>query len=96
VVNQREVEQPSTRNAVVMVGSAALPNPMDGLARHPWISLRERGSDQWERWEVMCCADDGGVMGTVQRSNVGPLSDHGAGGGDVRIHAQPPNCPSTV
>ncbi len=87
VVNQRAVEQPKTSSAAVLVGTAALPNPMDGLARHPWISLRDGESHQWERWEVMCCPDDGGEMGTVRRSNVGPLVDYGAGGGDVRIHA---------
>ncbi len=55
VVNQRPVEVPSTSDAIVLVGSAALPIPIDGLARHPWISLRERGGQRWERWEVMCC-----------------------------------------
>ena len=86
VVNQRAVERPNTREAVVLVGSAALPEPIDGLARHPWISLREAESRSWERWEVMCCPE-GRAGGTVRRSNVDPLSDHGAGGGDVRIHA---------
>jgi hypothetical protein len=71
---------------VVLVGSAGLPEPIDGLARHPWISLREKQSDRWERWEVMCCPE-GRALGSVRRSNVDPLSDHGAGGGDVRIHA---------
>lgn len=43
VVNQRPVERPAKDAAVVLVGSAALPNPVDGLARHPWIALRGKG-----------------------------------------------------
>lgn len=86
VVNQRPVERPAGDDAVVLVGSAALPNPVDGLARHPWIAMRPRGSREWERWEVMCCPD-GSELGTVNKSAIDALSDHGAGGGDVRIHA---------
>jgi hypothetical protein len=85
VVNQRPVERPVNVEAVVLVGSAALPNPIDGLARHPWIALRGKGSGSWERWEVMCCPD-GSALGTVNKSSVDALSDHGAGGGDVRVH----------
>jgi hypothetical protein len=33
----------------------------------------------------MCCPD-GSPMSTVRRSSISPLSDHGGGGGDVRIH----------
>jgi hypothetical protein len=86
VVNQRPVERPAADDAVVMVGSAALPNPIDGLARHPWIALRGKGSAAWERWEVMCCPD-GSALGTVSKSSIDALSDHGANGGDVRVHA---------
>jgi hypothetical protein len=85
VVNQRPVEQPRTDQAVVLVGSAALPEPIDGLARHPWVALREPGASHWERWEVMCCDRDT-PLGTVRRTNIDPLSDHGGGGGDVRVH----------
>ena len=84
VVNQRAVEEPRGSGPVVLVGSAALPEPIDGLARHPWISLREAGGD-WERWEVMCCPGSA-LSGTVRKSSIEPLSDHGGGGGDVRIH----------
>jgi hypothetical protein len=72
--------------AVVIVGSAALPRPMGGIARHPWVSLREAGADAWERWEVMCCPNSSDHS-TVRRTSIEPTLDHGGGGGDVRYHA---------
>jgi hypothetical protein len=85
VIGKRPVELPDTEDAVVLVGSAALPPPMDGIARHPWVALREAGSAQWERWEVLCCPDSS-PLSTVSRSTISPLSDYGGGGGDVRLH----------
>lgn len=85
VIGERKVAIPETQEAVVLVGSAALVQPMDGIARHPWIALREAGASQWERWEVMCCPNSS-PMSTVRRSSISPLSDHGGGGGDVRFH----------
>lgn len=85
VLGQRPVQEPGAGDATVLVGSAALPEPIDGLARHPWIALRDERAQQWERWEVMCCARDT-PLGTVRRTSTSPLSDYGAGGGDVRIH----------
>ncbi len=85
VVAPQPLAVPKGDQAALIVGSAALPHPMGALARHPWIAVRASGERDWERWEVMCCAD-GGPLGTVERSHVDPLSDHGAGGGDVRIH----------
>ncbi len=85
VIGQRKVEIPTTDKAVVLVGSAALGVPMDGIARHPWVALREAGGKKWERWEVLCCPNSS-PMSTVRRSSISPLSDHGGGGGDVRFH----------
>lgn len=85
VVLQRPLEVPAGDGPAVLVGSASLPAPLNDLARHPWVALRDRGA--WERWEVMCCPGDAPAgLGTVERSNVGPLEDYGAGGGDVRVH----------
>jgi hypothetical protein len=67
-----------------MVGSAALGSVMRGIARHPWVAVRGAG-EPWQRWEVMCCPD-GDELGTVESSDISPLSDYGAGGGDVRVH----------
>lgn len=86
VLGAREVETPAGDDAVVIVGSAALPRPMGGIARHPWVALREAGAERWERWEVMCCPDSS-PFSTVKRTSVGPTSDRGGGGGDVRFHA---------
>jgi len=85
VIGARKVEIPKTDKAVVIVGSAALGNPMDGIARHPWVALREAGQSKWERWEVMCCANSS-PMSTVRKSSILPTSDHGGGGGGVRFH----------
>ena len=85
VVNQRTVAVPETDEAVVIVGSAALGQPMDGIARHPWVALREAGGTRWERWEVMCCPNSS-PLSTVNKSSIEPTSDYGGGGGDVRFH----------
>jgi len=85
VVARRPAVVPPAGEPAALVGSAALVHPMNDLARHPWVALRDRDGG-WERWEVMCCPDNGGEMGTVRRSSIDPLDDHGGGGGDVRIH----------
>lgn len=86
VIGQGRAVAPDTEDAVVIVGSAALGQPLDGIARHPWVSLRDAGSSEWERWEVMCCPDRS-RFSTVKRSRRPPESDYGGGGGDVRFHA---------
>jgi hypothetical protein len=85
VIVQRPVEVPPGDGPAVLVGSDALSPPINDLARHPWVALREKGA--WERWEVMCCPSEPPLpMGTVEKSGIGPLVDHGGGGGDVRVH----------
>jgi hypothetical protein len=84
-VAPRAVKRPGGDDAAVVVGSASLHAPMDGIARHPWVALRPAGGREWERWEVMCCPD-GDDLGTVERTNIDPLSDHGGGGGNVILH----------
>lgn len=85
VVWQRPVAEPPGSGPAVLVGSASLPFPIDDVARHPWVALREEG--RWERWEVMCCPPDPPRgMGTVQRNRNAPLADFGGSGGDVRVH----------
>ena len=86
VVGARDVREPDGTTPVVIVGSAALPAPLGGIARHPWVAMRSAGSTSWERWEVMCCPD-GSEFSTVKRTSIGPTSDHGGSGGDVRFHA---------
>ncbi len=85
VIGQRSLKLPTTHDALVVVGSAALPAPINRLARHPWVALRDEGKHKWERWEVMCCPGRRG-RSTVRRSIRSPLSDYGGGGGDVRLH----------
>ena len=85
VVAQRPTEVPDTTEAVVVVGSAALGEPLNGIARHPFVALRDAGATEWERWEVMCCPN-GSRLSTVRRAWTDPTSDRGGGGGDVRFH----------
>jgi len=85
VVARRPAVVPREGEPAALVGSAALMHPLNDLARHPWVALRDRDG-HWERWEVMCCPEDGGEMGTVRHSSIDPLDDHGGGGGDVRVH----------
>jgi len=86
VIGARDVHVPKNdAKSYVIVGSGALPDAMNKIARHPWISLKRPG-ESWERWEVMCCSKSP-PLGTVRRHGVLPDSDHGAGGGDVRYHA---------
>lgn len=85
VADQRPVKVPRGDTAAVIVGSAALPPPINGVARHPWVALRDAGQHEWERWEVMCCPGSR-PLGTVRRSIRSPLSDYGGAGGDVRLH----------
>ena len=85
VIGKRSLTLPSNEQATVVVGSSALSEPLDGIARHPWIGLREAGGEEWERWEVMCCPDSS-PHSTVKQSNLSPLSDYGGGGRDVRLH----------
>lgn len=78
----RPVELPAPdAGATLIVASAALGEPLDDVARHPWVAFREDGARRWMRYEVMCCAPD-----TVRGRPHDPLSDYGAGGGDVQIH----------
>lgn len=86
VIGARTVREPGGTDPVVIVGSAALPEPIHDIARHPWVALRPGGSTKWERWEVMCCPDHS-KFSTVKRSSIRPTSDHGGTGGDVRFHA---------
>ena len=83
---ERTVAVPEGDEPVVLVGSAALPAPIDEIARHPWVALRDDGG-AWERWEVMCCPNSSEMSTVRRRPGADPLSDYGGGGGDVEVHA---------
>lgn len=86
VVGAHPVEVPrSQETSYVIVGSAALGDAMNKIARHPWVALKQPGQS-WERWEVMCCSKHP-PLGTVRKHQESPDSDYGGGGGDVRYHA---------
>ncbi len=86
VVQRQPAKVPEGDGPAVLVGSAALGGPLVGVARHPWVALRDGGQTSWERWEVMCCPSESRPLGTVRRQPMSPLSDYGGGGGDVRFH----------
>jgi hypothetical protein len=75
VIGARDVEVPGGDDAVVMMLTCAMPEPITHIARHGWLATRKAGDTDWRRFEV------GGGGGD-------PLADHGCGGGgDVRLHA---------
>lgn len=82
------VRVPDGDGPAVIVGSAALGGGLEGVARHPWIALRDDGATAWERWEVMCCPHDevGPSLDTVHQHQMSPVEDYGGGGGRVRFH----------
>lgn len=86
VMVKQPADIPGDPGPAVLVGSASLGQPINDVARHPWVAVRDEVS--WDRWEVMCCpSDPPRGLGTVKhRRDVDPLSDYGGGGGDVRVH----------
>ena len=85
VVAQQPVETPDGNEAAVIVASAALGEPVSGVARHPWIAFREDGRRSWQRYEV-ARASPVPPYGIIERNEMSPLTDYAAGGGDTRIH----------
>jgi hypothetical protein len=54
----RKLEAPKGDDAVVMVLSTRLGGPLRKIARHAYLDVRKKGSQDWERWE--CCPPHGG------------------------------------
>ena len=52
VIFPRSLEAPPGDETTVMLFSGGLGHPMDGIARHPWFAVREKGETQWEIFEV--------------------------------------------
>ncbi|MCA9632704.1 MAG: DUF3750 domain-containing protein [Myxococcales bacterium] len=84
VAGQRPVEVPQDADAHVLLLSAALPEPVSAVARHPWLAYRALGGD-WERYEV-ASSRPVPPLGVVRWHRMDPLEDYAAGGGDVRLH----------
>jgi len=75
VIGEREVAVPDGDDAVVLLLTCALSQPMSEIARHGWLAGRKAGESTWQRFEIGGGGSD-------------PLADSGCGGGgDVRLHA---------
>lgn len=71
VIGKHEVKVPKGNDAVILLASVTMPEPIDTIARHAWFAVREEGSENWRKIEY-------GGFGP------GPLkTDHG----DVDVHA---------
>lgn len=51
VVNPRPLDVPRTREAIILLVSTEMPTPIDVIARHAWLVVREKGNSQFERIE---------------------------------------------
>jgi len=52
IVNPRPLEVPRTRGAMVLLVSTEMPTPIDVIARHAWLVVREKGRSEFERIEL--------------------------------------------
>jgi hypothetical protein len=75
VVGARPLAVPEDDEPAVAVLSDALPEAMGGVGRHSWIAVRQRGSREWRRYEV---------LGNAGRYYGDPFE--GDDGDDVRLH----------
>jgi hypothetical protein len=51
VVNERLLEVPETREAVLLLVSTEMPAPIDSISRHAWFAMRRRGESHFSRVE---------------------------------------------
>jgi len=49
---KQSLEAPPNDETTVMLFTGGLGHPMDGIARHPWFAVREKGATEWEIYEV--------------------------------------------
>lgn len=52
VVLPRSIEAPPNDETTVMLFTGGLGHPMNGIARHPWFAVRDKGKTEWEVYEV--------------------------------------------
>ena len=61
IVARQPFTMPPADQATVVLMTGALPAPMDGIARHPWLAVRRAHDTEWLFYEVpsIChCGDD--------------------------------------
>ena len=52
VIFPRSLEAPPNDETTVMLFTGGLGHPMDGIARHPWFAVRDKGGTDWQVFEV--------------------------------------------
>jgi hypothetical protein len=65
----RSLAMPDNSETTVALFSGGLGHPMDGIARHPWFAVREKGKSDWDLFEV------GGGGSTSEASKNSPYVD---------------------
>jgi hypothetical protein len=52
VLLPRKLEAPPNDETTVVLMTGGLGHPMEGIARHPWFAVRDKGQTDWEIFEV--------------------------------------------
>src|SRR6185369_6457929 len=52
VVAKQSLQAPPNDETTVMLFTGGLGHPMDGIARHPWFAVRDKGQTEWDIFEV--------------------------------------------
>jgi hypothetical protein len=52
VLLPRSLEPPPNDETTVVLMTGGLGHPMEGIARHPWFAVRDKGQTDWEIFEV--------------------------------------------
>jgi hypothetical protein len=58
IIAKQSLVMPPNDETTVALFSGGLGHPMEGIARHPWFAVREKGQTEWELFEV----GNGGTM----------------------------------
>lgn len=51
VIGKHEVKVRNGDDAVILLASVTMPEPIDTIARHAWFAVREEGSEKWRKIE---------------------------------------------
>lgn len=76
VLFPRSTAVPDDEEPMLLLATAAMPEPISRIARHGWFAGRARGSREWRRWE--CCPP--------HESSGGHPITGGMFDDDVRVH----------
>ena len=70
VIGKHSLKKPGGDDAVIMMGSTRMPEPIDSIAVHAWFAVREAGDEDWSRVEYGGVPDGTDVVHAVWRGKV--------------------------